>query len=120
MVRLYSDWSEIDAELNRVETIAIIDAHLNLTSVLKRGEALVTAAIDVESGSLKGSVNSSTSLRGGGNWHGEIIVGGGVGSVGPIDYAWYEYRRGGAHSFFYPLPLLHEAYVEAILDGLRP
>lgn len=118
--RLYSDWSEIDAEIERVSTTAIIDAHLNLNDVLDKGAGLVRRAIHVETGSLSRSVNTGSSMAGLANWHGHITVGGGVGAAGPIDYAWYEYRRGGEHGFFYPLPLLHEDYIDAILDGLRP
>lgn len=119
MTRIYSDWSEIDAELDRISTIAIVVAHSELDKVLDLGTELVRAAVDVETGSLKGSTKGSSSSRGV-NWHGKIVVGGGVGLAGPIDYAWYEYRRGGEHEFFYPLPLLHERYVQAILNGLSP
>lgn len=114
--RIYSDWSEIDRELDRVEKFAPLEAQSNLDKVLDFGADLVRGAVDVETGSLKGSVKSSST--GGTVWRGQIVVGGGVGAAGPIDYAWYEYRRGGAHEFFYPLPLLHSRYVAAILDGL--
>lgn len=119
--RLYSDWSEIDREIERVSSLAIMEAHAGLDVVLEEGAELVRGEIHVETGTLKGSVRSSSSVRGAANWHGEIVVGGASpGPEAPVDYAWYEYRRGGEHSFFYPLPLLHEKYIDAILRGLEP
>lgn len=116
-----SDWSEIEREIERLSSLAIMESHAELDNVIDFGASLVREAIHVESGTLKGSVKSSSSVRGAANWHGEIVVGGASpGPLAPVDYAWYEMRRGGDHDFFYPLPLLHERYVDAILNGLRP
>ncbi len=119
-MRIISDWSEIDREIERVSSLAIMEAHAGLDLVLEEGANLVRGAIHVETGALKGAVHAKTGTRGLANWHGSITVGGASsGTGGGVDYAWYEYRRRGDHSFFYPLPLLHEQYVEAILNGLR-
>jgi len=113
MARIVSNWSEIDLEVERISSLAIIEAHAGLDRVLEKGADMVRGSIHVETGALKDSVATSTSTAGAANWHGEITVG------GNLRYAWYEYRRRGGHSYFYPLPLLHQSYIDAILDGLR-
>lgn len=118
--RIVSNWSDIEREIERISSIAIMEAHAGLDAVLAQGETLVRGAVHVDTSTLKGSVKSSSNVRGLANWHGEIVVGGASpGPLAPVKYAWYEYRRGGDHAYFYPLPMLHEKYIDAILNGLK-
>lgn len=119
-IRLWSDYSDIDAEIDRIadepnrKMVALLDG------VLHSGFGQVAAATHIDTGSLKGSLKEES----GGDtakdqWVGTIQAGGpSPGVNNPVDYAIYEKARGGEHDFFAGLPGLHPAYVAAILKGL--
>jgi hypothetical protein len=109
-VYLYSDWSEIDRELDRLskmpdpETVALLDA--GLAELFGFSQSVV----DVVTGSLKGSGRKSSQVdRAGHTWQGEITYGGNsTGVNNPVDYAWYEQRRNGSHDFMKPVVMLSD------------
>lgn len=131
-IRIISDYSELDAELDRVEdqpdfrTRSILDATLGLLA------AEVEAATHVETGSLSGSVKSTSTTNDAiDRWEGEIEVGGAsTGPNNPVDYAIYEKARGvggaggpsdakGDHNFMAPAELTgDEKFGTAVLTGL--
>ena len=126
MIRITSDWSDIDRELTRLEMMPTAKTKMGLKAVLDFGFAATQAAVHVESGALKASGKVSTGhAMGMATWEGEISYG----DAGPVDYAIYEKRRGvhwagkssarGDHDFMRPLAALHPMWVEAMLNGLR-
>lgn len=130
-IRINSDWSEIDRELDRVANLPGRRTKRVLDSVLDKGFALTQAAVHVETGALKASGQHSSDLnRMTHTWEGEIVYGS-SGFSGPVDYAIYEKARdvGGAggpsdakgdHDFIQPLAALDIDYRIAIKEALTP
>ena len=126
MIRITSDWSDIDRELTRLEMMPTAKTKMGLKAVLDFGFAATQAAVHRVSGALAASGQVSTGhAMGTATWEGEISYG----DAGPVDYAIYEKRRGvhwvggsaarGDHDFMRPLAALHPMWVEAMLNGLR-
>lgn len=126
MIRLHSDWSDIDRELDRLSRMPDTKTQVKLYSVLSFGFIETQAAVHVESGALKSSGKKAQKVDQAQNqWEGEIEYGGATSSV---DYAIYEKRRGvhwvgpsavkGDHDFFRPLEACDPLFVAAIKDGL--
>lgn len=119
-IHLTSDWSAIEAEIDRVMILPVGKTAALLDAVQDAALATVVADVHVITGSLKSSVRGESRLdvatR---RWEGTITAGGpSMGVHDPVDYAIYEKRRGGLHDFFGALPGLHVAYVEAVKSGL--
>lgn len=126
-IRIESDWSEVDRELDRLETLPGPEDSAKMDAVLHAQHIAVLAAIHVQSGALASSLKQ-TSKSGRHTWEGELEVGGkGTG----VDYAYYEQRRGiggaggpsdarGDHDFMdaaVPYEELMADVVEEILGG---
>ncbi len=132
MIRITSDYSELDRELDRLERMPDVKAQLALDTVLQLGYKETQAATHVETGSLKdsGKVDSSVNKIDK-QWEGEITYGGpSSGPNNPVDYAIYEKARGvggaggpsdvkGDHDFMSPLKLMDPMWVAAVKAGLR-
>lgn len=125
MIHISSDWSEIDREIERVESMPTPLMREKLDAVLDWGFTLTQSAVHVRSGKLKKSGRqSSDHEKMAHNWVGEI----GYGESDEVDYAIYEKRRGvhwvgdsagkGDHDFFRPLNTLPPIFVMAIKEGL--
>lgn len=131
-IRIRSDYSDIDAELDRVEDQPDFRTRAILDGTLDSLAAEVVAATHVETGSLAGSVKAnSNTVDALDRWEGEIVVGGeSTGINNPVDYAIYEKARGvggaggpsdakGDHNFMAPAELTgEEKFGTAVLMGL--
>lgn len=130
MIHLSSDYSEIDAELDRLTRMPTAKAKHLLDWVLSTGFKLTQAAVHVETGALKASGTKESSVnRIFQVWEGEITYGSPGGS--PVDYAIYEKARGiggaggpsdayGDHNFMAPLHSLDPEFRAALKAALRP
>lgn len=122
MIYIYGDYSELDAELDRLENEPSLATRMDLGRVLSTGEALAKASTHVLSGALKASIGSTdTYFTAAKKWQGDIYWGGPLpGPSAPVDYAWYERRRGGDHDFTEVLKILNSQWIAAIKKGLAP
>lgn len=127
MIRLKSNWTQLNHELNKLER-APEKAKFYLDSVLTAGFKATQAAVHVETGSLKSSGKKSSSMVAD-EWRGEIEYGGvSTGINNPVTYAIYEKARGatwagpssvkGDHNFLAPLDALDSLYIKAILKAM--
>lgn len=122
MVKIYihSDWSDVHAELDRLEGMPDEAITARLDAVLTAALVEAKVGTHVITGSLKnsGRENSETT---GHRWEGTIEFGGP--SPGfphdPVKYAGYEKARGGSHDFMEPIYHYHEAFREALREGLE-
>jgi hypothetical protein len=120
VIRVESDWSEVDRELDRVEMLPGPGGTAKLDGVLKMHETLVKLSVHVDTGSLKASVKSKSETFID-KWIGEVEAGGvSTGVNNPVDYAIYEKRRGGGHDFFGNLHMMQSVMVDAIKEILHP
>lgn len=118
MIRLKTNWKDIEKELTRVEH-APTKASMYLDVVLHKGFAMTQGLVHIVTGSLKSSGKASTSFDGD-TWRGEITYGGfSLGVNNPVTYAIYEKARDGDHDFMLPLKGLDSLYREAILKALK-
>ena len=128
MIVLTSNYSEIDAEIARVQSMPTLKMKTLLDGALHLGFVETQAAVHVDSGDLKASGNEkSKSRKTTQDWEGEIEYGG---KTSGVDYAYYEQRRGvhwegpssvkGDHDFMEPVTgeVFNEVMVGAILEGL--
>src|SRR5688572_14562048 len=101
--RIEVDISDLDAELERLENAPGFKTILALESLLATQFAATQLQVHIETHSLKTSGKVDSEL-GRGIWKGEIEYGGiSPGSYNdPVDYAIYEYERGGSHNFIKP------------------
>ena len=132
MIHIESNWSEIDREIDRLESMPGAKTKALLDTVLMMGFTMTQEAVHVETGSLKSSGDKKSDAdRLSKKWEGEIQYGGpSLGPNNPVDYAIYEKRRGahwagpssvkGDHDFFAGLPALHSVWVAAVKAGLKP
>ena len=119
MIRIDSDWSAIDKEIDRVASLPNVKTTALLDAVLAQGFAQTLANTHVITGSLKASEKMS-SHAGKDSWKGTITAGGpSTGINNPVNYAIYEKRRRGDHDFFGNLHLLNSLYIKALLKGLK-
>lgn len=121
MIRIESDWKEIDAELDRLSRMPDAKAKFMLDAVLEFGFMQTEAAVHVETGALKASGKvSSESNRVTQTWEGEIRYGN-----AEVDYAIYEKARGvggaggpsdakGDHNFMAPTKTLGPLFKKAL------
>lgn len=127
MLQVNSDWSGPEDKLKRFEKLPSGRTKRALDAVLDVGFGLTQAAVHTETGALKASGKSSSSLdRMDHAWEGEIAYGE---EQGPVDYAIYEARRGvhwvgdsaakGDHNFMRPLEALDPLFVAVIQEELR-
>lgn len=131
MIHIQSDWSQVDAEIDRVLGMPGPKAKALLDAVLEMGFAVTQEAVHIETGSLKASGQHKSDVDPfDKKWVGTIEYGGvTLGPNNPVDYAIYEKARGthwagpssikGDHDFFAGLPALHPAYVAAMKAGLK-
>lgn len=120
MIVITSDYSEVEAELDRCivqpspKVIALLEA------VLSTGFAATLAAVHIDTGSLKSSAKKESDVSFQTNtWTGTIRFGGpSLGVNNPVDYAIYEKARNGTHDFLAPLEVLDPLYVQSIKEGL--
>lgn len=127
MIAITSDWSAVEAELDRLERLPSGKARQGLKAVMNVGFDMTQAAVHEETGALKASGRVDDEIHHADHvWEGTISYGD---DSGPVDYAIYEQRRGvhwagdssakGDHDFFRMLPSLHPLFVMAILMGLK-
>lgn len=131
MIYLHSDYSELDAELDRLSDMPDAKTKAKLDAVLHTGFELTQAAVHVRTGALKASGEEDSEVHDvTDTWEGTITYGD-PGDAGPVDYAIYEKERGlggaggvsnakGDHDFMDPLKTLDPLYRAAILEALKP
>lgn len=99
MTRIRVDASSVRRRLERLDDIA------PLLNMVARDFAEVVRDVDfrvhVETGDLKGSGRSSSTVVGD-YWQGRITYGGTMGTQQFVDYAGFEKARGGDHDFMAP------------------
>ena len=130
MIHISSNWTEIDAELDRVESLPGFKGKKILDAVLDLAFLTTQEAVHVETESLKLSGKSKSDVdhifR---NWEGEITYGGpSTGVNNPVDYAIYEKARGthwagpssvkGDHDFMRPLDSFGPFWTAAVMGVL--
>ena len=123
MIRIDSDYDELDRELDRLERLPDHRTKTLLDAVLQKGFRQTQAAVHVLTGALKASGRAESEIhRTPGVWEGEITYG--SRDVGPVDYAIYEVNKEadehGDHDFMRPLGTLDPDFRAAILEVLRP
>ena len=114
-IKLHSDYSAIDKELDRVSNLPGPSGKAKLDAAHAMNFAIAQAEVDIDTSSLLGSGRQSTS----GSkfqWEGRMSWGGSsVGVNNPVDYAIYELARGGGHDWLgLTLPAMHARMVAAI------
>lgn len=132
-IRIVSDWSSAEHEIDRIAGMPNRRMGRRLDDVLQRGFALTQAAVHEETSSLKESGTVDSEIHPVDHeWEGRIGYGGeSTGVNNPVDYAIYEQRRGvggaggasdakGDHDFMRPLETLDAQFVAAIKTGLAP
>jgi hypothetical protein len=121
-MRVTSDWSDINKEVERVrDRVPSIDDLFILEDLLNQGFEDTQLVVHVDTGSLKASGKVETSFdQATGSWSGEITYGGASpGSVyDPVEYAWYEQRRDGSHDFMRNIHLFNELIHDAVYHSL--
>lgn len=118
---LYADWSDIDAEFDRLEKMPTPAMVARLDAALEELFAFSQMVVHVDTASLKSSGRKSSTVDQSRNtWEGEIEYGGpSTGVNNPVDYAWYEQRRDDAHDFMKPVTMLaDDTFSTAMLKGL--
>jgi len=125
MIKITSDWSEIDAELDRLLGMPDLKTRMLLDAVLDAAFILTQSSVHVLTGSLKlsGKHFSEASMIDA-EWEGTIRYGGpSTGVHNPVNYAIYEKARHpdehGVHDFFAGLVTLEGLWVAAIMGGLK-
>lgn len=119
MIHLFSDWSDIDSEIDRVASMPTPTGKMALEGVLKEAYRSTQASVHLDTTSLKlsGKASSDTDE---GKWTGELEYGGpSTGINNPVDYAIYEKARGEDHDFMASTDMLGPAWVHAVLMGLK-
>ena len=113
----YTDFSDVYEALDHLENPGF-KAVAALEGVLALAFADTQAQVHVQTGSLKGSGKTKSKFASE-IWAGEVEYGGAaLGMIhNPVDYAFYEWRRRGAHNFFSTVGTFDSAYGEAIIDG---
>lgn len=108
---------EVLNELDRLQH-PDFEAIAELEQVLSEVFTLTQAEVHVITGSLRGSGSTSSGFDGQ-TWTGGVSYGGP--SPGfpfdPVEYAFYEWRRGGTHDFFGHVHQIDDRFSEAIVDG---
>lgn len=121
-IYLFSDWSDIDAELERLGRLPGPAAERALDAALEELFGYSQLVVHVRTASLQGSGKTDSSVdRIRHTWSGEITYGGESDGVNnPVDYAWYEQRRDDAHDFMKPVQMRSDQVMgDALLDILR-
>jgi hypothetical protein len=114
------DISDADRELDRLIRGFDDSTNMAFDSVMAAQFQETQAYVHVQTGSLRASATMDSN-HGDKKWKGEIEYGGPSGGFpnDPVDYAEYEYERGGSHDFLTPAKLSDDSYVEPILDFFR-
>jgi hypothetical protein len=116
-VTITSDYSEIYAILDVMSDAPSEKGIAALSGVMEDGLLAVRAATHRRTGSLAGS-ETAEDTKEGALWTGVISAGGpSTGVNNPVDYAIYEYDRGGAHDFMAPLDTFDELWIKATQAG---
>lgn len=118
MIRINSNWKDLEREIARLERSPALAA-VYLDAALNTSFKATQGAVHIITGSLKSSGKKSSSFDGD-TWRGEIVYGGiSLGVNNPVTYAIYEKARDGDHDFFTPLKALQSNYMRAILRALE-
>lgn len=139
-IKFESNWSEIEAFLDRMIAAPSSEAILQLELTLASVFADVTAKVHVDTGALRGSGKTRTNV-GSHQWTGEVGWGGVspgfLPKSGPVDlkrehhpmedleertevvYAWYEARRGGDHDYLRDNDKYGKMFEEVFLRALE-
>lgn len=127
---IMSDWTDIDKELDRLESMPTDEMKARLGETLEKMTESIRAVTHVVTGSLKGSERSEILPSENENeWRGQFVAGGpSTGINNPVRYAAYERARGtigdfgrglgsakGDHNFLAPA----EAYQDVFLETIR-
>ncbi len=117
VILIKSDYSDLDSEFDRLESMPTLKMTAALDGVLDLGFQTARANVHVDTGRLKKSgKQASKTAKTLNKWEGMFSFG--APSEG-VDYAIYEKERGGAHNFFNQVFLLKNLFRVALLKGLR-
>lgn len=118
MIHIQSDYSDMFAELDRIESMPNTAMRAGLDAVLEVGFETARAKVHVDTGRLKGSGKKSSKTRkAAAEWEGQFSFPA-VNDEGTT-YGMYERERGGAHDFFSATYLLKSLFRAALVKGLR-
>jgi len=108
---------EVIAELERLQKPGL-KAVMRLEQVLAEVFTMSQTQVHVITGSLRGSGKTASDFDGE-QWSGMASYGGPSPGFpnNPVEYAFYEWRRGGAHDFFGQAQLVGSKFSDAIIDG---
>lgn len=114
------DMSEVNREIARLRATPY-KAIIALEHTLHETLIATQADVHVITGSLKGSGTSESNYHDD-VWTGHIEYGGRAPGFinNPVDYAFYEWRRGGTHDFFAAAEGFHGAFIDAIETHFDP
>lgn len=117
-VYLYSDWSDVDEELDRLERMPTPEMTNLLDAALAELFGLTQTVVHVQTGSLKSSGRRDSKVnRAGRTWQGEINYGGpSTGVNNPVDYASYEQARDDSHDFMRPVVVLGDGIMASAME----
>lgn len=116
MIVITSNYSDMDKELDRLESMPTPKMILGLETVLELGFTTSQAAVHVDTGRLKAS-GKKISKANKGDWKGEFSFK--ARNNEGTTYGIYERDRGGSHDFFNQVALLKELFKAAIVAGLK-
>ena len=117
-MQIVADYSDMEREIDRIASMPTAKMLVILEELLLMDFVSTNAATHVETGSLKSSEKMISSQHGD-TWEGILSWGGASEGIhNPVDYAIYEYARGGAHDFLANATLSHSEWVHRILGEL--
>lgn len=113
MIIIHSDYSDMENELSRLESMPTPRMTANLNTALDLSLKTTKGQVHVLTGRLKAS-GKSQSKKNKNDWVGTFSFGG----TEVVHYAIYEKERDGTHNFFSQVHLLRTLFVSAIKQGL--
>ncbi len=117
MINIQSDYSDMDAELDRIGNMPTPTMQVGLEAVLDVGFETARAIVHVDTGKLKGSGKKKSKTRKTlGDWVGEFSFP--AKNDEGTSYGIYERERGGAHDFLSQTFLLRNMFKAVIVSKL--
>ena len=115
-VYIHFNLEEVERHLDHLEKAPTAKDKVKLKAILNDQLKLVVDFTHVKTGSLKSSMTAEDkTVRS--KWYGTIEAGGpSLGVNNPVDYAIYEYRRGGHHNFMALTKTVEKFYIQAIKE----
>lgn len=116
MIKIVSNYSDMDAELDRIGSMPTPSMVAGLDGVLETGFEATRALVHVDTGKLKASGVEKNSV-GGASWSGQFSFP--APNKKGTPYGIYELARGGTHDFLRNVNVISKMLGLALVDGLR-